>query len=96
VRAAFETVRRAQLGLRHSEEAVRLFEQTVENERKKFRLGFSTLFAVIQAEESLTSALLGKIAGQRAFAVALARVRFETGAVDRDPVAVAAGLVLLP
>jgi outer membrane protein TolC len=100
-----ETVRRTQLGLRHSEEAVRLLGETVENERKKFRLGYSTLFAVIQAEESLTSALLSRIAGQRAHAIALARLRFETGTVltpgsdgTAAPAAptVAASLLVLP
>jgi outer membrane protein len=106
VATAFESVRRSQLALQQSEEAVRLLEQTVESERQKFRLGFSTLFAVIQAEEQLTSALLVRIASQRSFAVALARLRYETGTVLNAPgagearpafaQAVAAGLLLLP
>jgi outer membrane protein len=79
VAVATETVRRSQLALRESELAVDLLGQTVDNERQKFRLGFSTLFAVIQAEEQLTSTLLARIAGQRSFAVALARLRYETG-----------------
>ena len=105
VATAFEGVRRSQLALQRSEEAVRLLEQTVDSERQKFRLGFSTLFAVIQAEEQLTSSLLARIASQRSFAVALARLRYETGTVLNAPgageapafaQAVAAGLLLLP
>jgi outer membrane protein TolC len=76
---AFEAVKRSRLALHESEEAVRLLEQSVDNEKQKFRLGSSILFAVIQAEDSLTSALLAKIEGQRAFATALATARFETG-----------------
>jgi outer membrane protein len=79
VAAALEYVRRSQMALRESEEAVTLLQQTVEGEKHKFRLGLSTLFAVLQAEDALNSALLAKIEGQRAFAVALASLRFETG-----------------
>jgi outer membrane protein TolC len=100
VTAAWESLRRTQLGLRHSEDAVRLLGEGVENERKKFRLGYSTLFAVIQAEDSLTSALIARIAGQQAHALALARLRFETGTVlaagEGDATAVASSLMLLP
>jgi outer membrane protein len=79
--AAFEAVRNSLLGLRESVEAVRLMEQTVEAEKRKFQLGSSTLFAVNQAEESLTSALLEKIDRQRDHAVSLANLRFETGTI---------------
>jgi outer membrane protein TolC len=89
VLTAFEIVKNTQLGLRESAEAVKLMQRTVDNEKKKFRLGSTTLFSVNQAEESLTSALLAMIEGRREFAVALATLRFETGTVfapdhDRD------------
>ena len=78
VATLLETVKRSRLALRESEEAVKLLQQTVEGEKHKFKLGLSTLLAVIQAEDSLNSALLAKIEGQRAFAMALANLRFET------------------
>jgi outer membrane protein len=81
VLAAFEIARSTQLGLRESADAVKLMQRTVDNEKKKFRLGSTTLFSVNQAEESLTSALLAMIDGHREFAVALATLRFETGTV---------------
>ena len=105
VTAAFATVRHAQLSLRQSEAAVRLLSSTVDSERQKFRLGFSTLLDVIQAEESLTTALLSRISAQRSFAAALARLRFETGTIlaasgdgqaPSSGAALAAALVLLP
>jgi outer membrane protein TolC len=79
VATVFETVKRSRLALGESEQAVSLLQQTVEGEKHKFKLGLSTLFSVIQAEDSLTSALLAKIEGQRTFAMSLATRRFETG-----------------
>jgi outer membrane protein TolC len=79
VATVFETVKRSRLALGESEQAVSLLQQTVEGEKHKFKLGLSTLFSVIQAEDSLTSALLAKIEGQRTFAMSLATLRFETG-----------------
>jgi outer membrane protein len=81
VAAAFEIVKRSRLALHQSEEAVTLLRMTVESEKRKFKLGLSTLFAVIQAEDSLTSALLTAIEGERALAAAMATLRFETGAL---------------
>ena len=93
VAAAFEIVKRSRLALHESEEAVRLLKQTVDNEKQKFRLGSVTLFSVIQAEDSLTSGLLAKTERQRAFAVALADLRFESGTLftpaDRSSAAAA-------
>jgi outer membrane protein TolC len=85
VLAGVESVRNSQLGLRESADAVRFLEQTVENEKRKFQLGSSTLFSVNQAEESLTGALLDKIDRQRDYAVALANLRFETGTLASTP-----------
>ena len=73
VLTAFEIVRRSRPALNESQQAVQLLEQTVESELHRFRLGSSTLFAVLQAEDSLTSSLLSKIEGQRSFATALIR-----------------------
>jgi outer membrane protein TolC len=83
VTTAFETVRNTELRLRESNEAVRLLERTVANEKRKFQLGSSTLFSVKQAEESLTGALLEAIEGRRQYAVALATLRYETATLGR-------------
>jgi outer membrane protein len=78
---AIEIIRRSRLALEESERAVTLLQQTEEAEKRKFKLGASTLLAVIQAEDSLTGARLTMIEGQRALAVAIANLRFETGAL---------------
>jgi outer membrane protein TolC len=78
---AIEVIRRSGLALEESQKAVTLLEQTEESEKRKFKLGVSTLLAVIQAEDSLTSARLTMIEGQLALAVAIANLRFETGAL---------------
>jgi outer membrane protein TolC len=79
---------------------VELSRTTVENEERKFQLGMSTLFDVIQAEDQLTSALLSRISTQQRFAAARARLAFETGALVRDQdgraVPDAAALAILP
>jgi outer membrane protein len=79
VAVAVDTLRLAAAGVRESEEAVRLTDLTVQAELRKFQLGMSTLFDVIQAEEGLTTALLGQIQSKRNYAVAIASVRFQTG-----------------
>jgi outer membrane protein len=83
VRMAFETVKHSRLGLKESEEAASLLQQTVDSERLKFHLGSSTVFTVIQAEELLTGALLARIDGRASYAVALAKLRFESGTLLR-------------
>jgi outer membrane protein TolC len=76
---AAQALARAASGVRESELAVRLSEETVQAEARKFDLGVSTLFDVIQAEDSLTSARLGRIQSQRNYAVAIASLRFQSG-----------------
>jgi outer membrane protein TolC len=50
----------------------------VQSEQRKFQLGVSTLFDVIQAADGLTSAMLTDITSRRSHAVAIATLRFET------------------
>lgn len=78
---AGEALRHSRLALRSSREAVTLSRRAVENEKRKFQLGMSTLFDVILAEDALTSARLGEIAGQHDYAVAIARLRYESGSL---------------
>jgi outer membrane protein len=79
VAVAWEALTRGEAGMRDSAEAVRLLESTVQAEQRKFSFGISTLFDVIQAEDALTSALLGQIQSRRNYAVAIASVRFQSG-----------------
>ncbi len=79
VRVAHEALRHGRAALLAAREAVALSRQAVENERRKFQLGMSTLFDVILAEDALTNARLSEIAGQQAYAVAIAQLRYETG-----------------
>ncbi len=79
VRVAREALRHGREALLAAREAVALSRQAVENEKRKFQLGMSTLFDVILAEDALTNARLSEIAGQQAYAVAIARLRYETG-----------------
>jgi outer membrane protein TolC len=81
VRVAHEALLHGREALLAAREAVALSRQAVENEKRKFQLGMSTLFDVILAEDALTNARLGEIAGQQAYAVAIARLRYETGSI---------------
>lgn len=69
----------ADLGSRAAEDAVRFFQSGVEAERRKFQLGATTLFDLIQAQDALTNALLGRIQSRRDHAVAIASLRFQRG-----------------
>jgi outer membrane protein TolC len=81
VRMAHQALRHGRDALLASREAVSLSREAVENEKRKFQLGMSTLFDVILAEDALTNAKLGEIAGEQAYAVAIARLRYETGTI---------------
>lgn len=76
---ALDAVVRGAQQLERAQEAVRLFERAVENEEKKLRAGTSTLIDVISQRDRLTSARQSQVASHFALAVAVARLRFETG-----------------
>lgn len=79
VETAFSALRSSIQQLAKSQKAVQLYRSVVENEKKKFRLGMSTLFDVILAEDRLTGALKGHVQSRLRHAEALVRLRFETG-----------------
>jgi outer membrane protein TolC len=79
--AAAETFRRSTEELDLASEAIRLHASAVDGETRKFRLGTSTLFEVMAAEESLTAAKLTEIDGRARYATSLAQLRFEAGAL---------------
>jgi len=80
-----ETLRRAAMQLRLSETAVHLFTAALGHEREKFRLGTTTLFDLLTAEDNLTSAQLGLTSARRRAAAAIAQLRFATGALRGSP-----------
>ena len=99
VQVAHQALNRGGLEMRESETAVRLFESVVQSEQRKFQLGVSTLFDVIQAQDGLTNAMLGEIASRGSYAVAIAMLRFQTGLLlnaGSGPSAVEPGNLLTP
>jgi outer membrane protein len=79
VSVGLETLARSAEAMRESERAVRLFESGVRSVQRKFQLGSSTLFDLIQAQDALTDAELSYVQSQRDYAVAIATLRFESG-----------------
>ena len=79
VQVAYDAFGRNERAVNEANTAVQLYQRTVQNEQRKFQLGVSTLFDVIQAEDGLTSAMLGEIATRQDYAKALAALRFQTG-----------------
>ncbi|MEO8624656.1 MAG: TolC family protein [bacterium] len=75
-------------------------QQTVDNELRKFRLGTSTVFDIILAEDNLTNALLGDVAGLQGYATAIARAQYEMGTLvtgeRKVPTVNVAGLLQAP
>ncbi len=79
VTVAYEALVRGDASVRESEHAVQLFESSVAAEQRKFQVGVSTLFDLIQAQNDLTNAHLGLVQSQRNYAVAVATLRFQSG-----------------
>jgi outer membrane protein len=84
VRVSFASLQRNAIALRAAHEAVTLWREAISAEEQKFRLGSSTLFDVVQAEDGLVNAQLQEIASARDYAVAIANYRYETGALVRS------------
>lgn len=79
VPTALDAVARDAQQLERATEAVRLFERAVDNEEKKLRAGTSTLIDVISQRDRLTAARQSQVSAHLALAIAVARLRFETG-----------------
>jgi outer membrane protein TolC len=84
VPTALDAVARSAQQLERAAEAVRLFERSVANEEKKLRAGTSTLLDVISQRDRLTSARQAQVSAHLALALALVRLRFETGTLLPD------------
>jgi outer membrane protein len=97
---ATDALRNARLSARQADEAVALSRRAVQSELRRFRLGTSTLFDVIQAEDAQTNAELSQVNSRRSYAVAIANLRFQAGALVegtlRAPVASEERLTMPP
>lgn len=62
-------------------QSVTAYRQATANEAEKFKLGMSTLLDVITMEDRLTQSRLNEIQAQANLALAIARLRFETGMI---------------
>lgn len=76
---AVETLRHSAEELTLYSEAARLHERALDSEQLRFRLGTSTIFDIINAQDGLTSATLAEIDARTRYAVSLARLRHTTG-----------------
>ncbi len=76
---ALENLNSSYLGLEAAYESVQYSQLAVENERKKYRLGFSTLIDLINLQDRLTLANTTYLSNQSQFMNALAQLRFEIG-----------------
>lgn len=79
VSTALASLQAAGLQCDKAQEAVDNYQQAVEDERFKFKLGTSTILDVIQVEDQLTNALLNLAAAKQSYASAMVRLRYETG-----------------
>ncbi|HLM66604.1 MAG TPA: TolC family protein, partial [Longimicrobium sp.] len=76
---AVETLRHSAEELTLSGEAAALHARALDSEQRRYQLGTSTIFDIINTQDALTSATLAEIAARTNFAVSLARLRHTTG-----------------
>ena len=99
VALGLEAVAHAEAAMLESAEAVRLFEAGVQAVQRKFQVGATTLFDLIQAQDALTGALLSQVQSQHDYAVAIAALRFQSGLLvegDRDAFLVPVANLVIP
>jgi outer membrane protein TolC len=92
VTAAAEAVRQSAVRVRSARVASALYRSAVTDEWEKLQLGLSTIIDLILTEDRATQSLLAEIDAETAHAIALARLRLETGTL----VGAAGGPVLDP
>jgi outer membrane protein len=63
----------------NNETTVQFYEQTLNDEERKFRMGMATLLDVVDTQERLNEALILLLDSKRRYAENLARLRFELG-----------------
>jgi outer membrane protein TolC len=91
-----ESLKVAATRLRLAEEAVRQYEQTIQNEQARFRSGDSSLVDTILTEQQTTNARLALVIAQQEYATLLAALRYEAGMLVQDNAVAPANLVAVP
>lgn len=81
VLAAHDALRLSARALSAAEQAEENFRQALQDERDKLRAGLSTVIDVVLTEQLLTEAQLSRIQSQLDYAVALCRLRRQTGSL---------------
>ena len=79
VTVAIDALVRSAERLRQSQQASGYYRTAVDDERVKQQLGRATVIDLITTEDRLTRTLLDHVAAEQAYAIALARLRYETG-----------------
>ena len=79
VAVALAALRRSVQELSSAREAVAFYRKAAANERKKLGMGMSTVIDVVTMDDRLRGARLGEVVGRQNYAVALVRLRHETG-----------------
>ncbi|HST60120.1 MAG TPA: TolC family protein, partial [Longimicrobium sp.] len=82
--AALETLQLSAQELAEFADAAWLHRQALESEQRRYQLGTSTIFDIINTQDALTSATLAEIAARTQYAVSLARLRHTTGTLLVD------------
>jgi len=81
VRTANIAVIQAKAGVEAAHEATNLAQQTLDAEQKKFKLGESTVFLVIQAQRDLSTAEGNEVTARSTYAKALTQFDQQTGTI---------------
>jgi outer membrane protein TolC len=71
--------------LRKAHKSVLLYRTAVQKERKKLKLGESTVIDLIDVDDRLTVAFLKEVSAKRSYANAVIRFRFETSTILSSP-----------
>lgn len=79
VSIAADAVRQNAARVRNAREASALYRAAVDDERDKLQIGLSTIIDLILTEDRLMQSLLEEVQAEFGHAVAIARLRFETG-----------------
>jgi outer membrane protein TolC len=82
--------------VQQAEVAVKLYQETVDAEIERFRVGETTLIDTLQSEQQLTDAQLTLASAQRDLAQLVAELRFQTGTLLPGMVVAGANLTSLP
>jgi outer membrane protein TolC len=77
--------------VRITREAAAIYRSAVEDEREKLQLGLGTIIDLVLTEDRLTRSMLDQVSAELSYALAVARLRYETGTLvtgELDPAGV--------